>query len=360
MKNKDSKIFLDAVDELEKEKGIEKDKMFEAIEAALFAAYKKNYGDDKNAKVEIDRETGEVKIYTLKMVVEEVMNDKKEIALDDLNKLGIKAVLGDEIPIEEKCDEFRRNAIQNAKQIVIQRVREAERDIVYNKFKGKEDDIITGIIRRIDEKKNIYIDFSGVEAVLPMTEQSGADRYKLGNRIKVYVVEVTKSSKYPKIVISRKREGFLKKLFEFEIPEIEEGTIEIKSIAREAGSRAKIAVYSPNKEIDTVGACIGQKGMRIKNIVEELNGEKIDIVEWKEDKAEFISNALSPSKVKKVDMIEAEMTARVIVEPSQLSLAIGKNGQNARLAARLTGMRVDIKTDNSKVQEGKEKSDTEE
>ncbi|MGL5099038.1 MAG: transcription termination factor NusA, partial [Fusobacteriaceae bacterium] len=221
--------------------------------------------------------------------------------------------------------------------------REAERDNIYERFKNKEHDIMTGVIRRIDEKRNIHIDFDGIEASLPMSEQSPGDLYRVGERIKVYIAEVEKTNKFPKVVISRKNEGLLKKLFEIEIPEIETGAIEIKAVAREAGSRAKVAVYSNDANIDTVGACIGQKGLRIRNVVNELNGEKIDIVIWKEDIQEFVSAVLSHAKVESVEVLDNGMTARVVVAPSQLSLAIGKNGQNARLAAKLTGMRVDIK-----------------
>ena len=343
MKGKDAKIFLEALEELEKEKGISKESLLETVEQALLAAYKKHYGEEENVEVEIDRETGEIGVYEVKTVVDDVYDAALEISVEDAREVKKRAKIGDIVKIEVNCEEFRRNAIQNGKQIVIQKVREAERQNIYDKFKVKEKDIITGIIRRIDERKNIFIEFDGTEAILPMAEQSPADTYRVGERIKVYVAEVEKTNKFPKIVISRKNEGLLRKLFELEIPEIADGLIEIKSVAREAGSRAKIAVYSADKNIDTVGACIGQKGLRIKNIVDELNGEKIDIVEWKESIEEFVSAVLSPAKVNSVELLEDGTTTRVIVDPSQLSLAIGKNGQNARLAAKLTGMRVDIK-----------------
>ena len=343
MKGKDAKIFLEALEELEKEKGISKESLLETVEQALLAAYKKHYGDEEKVEVEIDRETGEIGVYEVKTVVDDVYDAALEISVEDAREISKRAKIGDQVKIEVNCEEFRRNAIQNGKQIVIQKVREAERQNIYDKFKVKEKDIINGIIRRIDERKNIFIEFDGTEAILPMAEQSPADTYRVGERIKVYVAEVEKTNKFPKIVISRKNEGLLRKLFELEIPEIAEGLIEIKSVAREAGSRAKIAVYSADKNIDTVGACIGQKGLRIKNIVDELNGEKIDIVEWKESIEEFVSAVLSPAKVNSVELLEDGTTTRVIVDPSQLSLAIGKNGQNARLAAKLTGMRVDIK-----------------
>lgn len=353
MKSKDAKIFLEALEELEKEKGISKESLLSTVEQALLAAYKKNYGEEENVEVEIDRETGDVKIYEVKTVVptEDLYDAAVEIAYDDALEIKKRVKIGDVIRIEVNCEEFRRNAIQNGKQIVIQKVREAEREYIYDRFKIKEHDIINGIIRRIDERKNVFIEFDGIEAILPPIEQSPADTYRVGERIKVYLAEVEKTNKFPKIVISRKHEGLLRKLFELEIPEITSGLIEIKAVAREAGSRAKVAVYSQDPNIDTVGACIGQKGLRIKNIVNELNGEKIDIVIWKESVEEFVSAVLSPAKVVSVEVEEEENTARVIVDSSQLSLAIGKNGQNARLAAKLTGMRVDIKTADS-IKEG--------
>lgn len=345
MKGKDLKIFLEAIEVLEKEKGISKESLLETIEQALLAAYKKNYEEDGNVEVVIDRATGDIKVYSTKEVIDEVLDPALEISLEDAHKVDKNVQMGDFIKVEEKCEDFKRNAIQNGKQIVIQKVREAERNNVYERFKEKEFTIINGIIRRIDERKNIHIEFDKTEAILPIVEQSASDVYRIGERIKVYVVEVEKRSKFPKIVISRKHEDFLRELFKLEIPEIEDGTIEIKSVSREAGSRAKVAVYSDQEGIDTIGACIGQKRQRINTIVEELNGEKIDIIEWKEDKIEFVSAALSPSKVKSVEILEDGVTARVIVDSSQLSLAIGKNGQNARLAAKLTGMRIDIKTE---------------
>lgn len=344
MKAKDSKIFLEALDELEKEKGISKESVLEAIELALLAAYKKNYGEDENVEVIVDRESGEIKVLASKTVVDadDLLDPNEEISLEDAKEIKKRVKIGDVLKFEVSCDNFRRNAVQNGKQIVIQKVREAEREHIYEKFKERENDIVSGIIRRIDNKKNIFIEIDGIELILPPAEQSYSDIYRVGERIKVFVYNVEKTNKFPKILISRKNEGFLKKLFEIEIPEISAGIIEIKSVAREAGSRAKVAVYSEVPNIDTVGACIGQKGTRIKNIVDELNGERIDIVEWKESMEQFVSAVLSPAVVSSVEILE-DGTAKVLVEPSQLSLAIGKNGQNARLAARLTGTRVDIK-----------------
>lgn len=355
MDKRDAKIFLEALVQLEKEKGISMEELLITVEQALLAAYKKTYGDEENVKVEIDRNTGDVKIYEVKEVVttEDLYDAAVEISLEDalevqkITKTRRKPKLGDIIEIEVNCDDFRRNAIQNAKQIVIQKVREAERETIFEKFKKREFDIINGIIRRIDERRNVFVEFDGTEAVLTPNEQSPADTYRVGERLKVYLAEVERTNKFPKIIISRKNEGLLRKLFELEIPEISSGLIEIKGVAREAGSRAKVAVFSNDSNIDTVGACIGQKGLRIKNIVNELNGEKIDIVIWKESIEEFVSAVLSPASVISVEVFPEENTARVIVDNSQLSLAIGKNGQNARLAAKLTGMRVDIKTTES-------------
>jgi len=343
---KDFKIFLEALDELEKEKGISKEELIETIEQAILAAYKKNYGEYDNLSVRIDEKKAKIIIFVPKTVVASVQDDELEIELSEAQMIPGKkrSKIGDVVEIEENCEEFKRNAIQNGKQIVIQKVREAERQHLYDNFKENEHEMLNGIIRRIDERRNIHIEFDMKEAVLAIQEQSPADLYRVGDRLKVYVSEVEKTNKYPKIIITRKHDDFLRKLFELEVPEIEEGIIELKSVVREAGSRAKVAVYSDNTDIDTVGACIGQRGLRIKNIVNELNGEKIDIIEWKEDKKEFVKAALSPAKVESVEILDDDETARVIVEKSQLSLAIGKAGQNARLAAKLTGMRVDIKT----------------
>lgn len=346
MTKKDFKIFLEALDELEKEKGISKEELIETIEQAILAAYKKNYGEYDNLSVRIDEKKAKIIIFVPKTVVVNVQDDELEIELSEAQMIPGKkrSKIGDIVEIEENCEEFKRNAIQNGKQIVIQKVREAERQHLYDNFKENEHEMLNGIIRRIDERRNIHIEFDMKEAVLAIQEQSPADLYRVGDRLKVYVSEVEKTNKYPKIIISRKHDDFLRKLFELEVPEIEEGIIELKSVVREAGSRAKVAVYSDNTDIDTVGACIGQRGLRIKNIVTELNGEKIDIIEWKKDKKEFVKAALSPAKVESVEILDDDETARVIVEKSQLSLAIGKAGQNARLAAKLTGMRVDIKT----------------
>lgn len=335
--------FLEALEQIEKDKGINKEILIEAIEAALVSAYKKNYGTTQNVKINIDRETGEVKVYSQKTVKEDAMNPLLEISLVEAKKINPLVKVGDVISIEVKPKNFGRIAAQTAKQVVMQRIKEAERNIIYEEFAGRETDLVTGTILRID-KKNVIIDLGKTEVILPPTEQMPNEVYNPGERIKVYILEVKKTTKGPQITVSRSHPGLIKRLFELEVPEIYEGIVEIKSIAREAGSRTKIAVHSRDENVDPVGACVGQKGTRVQAIVDELKGEKIDIIKWSKDAAEYISNALSPAKVIKVDIDEDNKTARVIVPDNQLSLAIGKEGQNARLAAKLTGWKIDIKS----------------
>jgi len=336
--------FLQAVQEIEKQKGIPAEVLLEATEQALLSAYKKNYGINQNARVHIDRVTGEVKVYVLKTVVEEVTDPRLEVRVEEAREKDPRLNVGDVLEIEVTPRNFGRIAAQNAKQVVIQRIREAERNQIFEEFSGREGDIITGIVRRIDQK-NIYVDLGKTEAILPPQEQIPGENYSFGDRIKAYLVEVKKTSKGPNIILSRTHPGLLKRLLELEIPELYDGTVELKSIAREAGSRSKIAVYSKDENVDPVGACVGNKGLRIKNIVDELNGEKIDVVKWSPDPVKFIANALSPAKVTSVEVFEDEKIARVIVPDFQLSLAIGKEGQNARLAAKLTGWKIDIKSE---------------
>ncbi|MGB9813554.1 MAG: transcription termination factor NusA [Thermovenabulum sp.] len=335
--------FLEALEQIEKDKGINKEILIEAIEAALVSAYKKNYGTTQNVKINIDRETGEVKVYSQKTVKEDAINPLLEISLVEAKKINPLVKVGDVISIEVKPKNFGRIAAQTAKQVVMQRIKEAERNIIYEEFAGRETDLVTGTILRID-KKNVIIDLGKTEVILPPTEQMPNEVYNPGERIKVYILEVKKTTKGPQITVSRSHPGLIKRLFELEVPEIYEGIVEIKSIAREAGSRTKIAVHSRDENVDPVGACVGQKGTRVQAIVDELKGEKIDIIKWSKDAAEYISNALSPAKVIKVDIDEDNKTARVIVPDNQLSLAIGKEGQNARLAAKLTGWKIDIKS----------------
>ena len=336
--------FLDALGELEREKGIAVDVLIDAIEAALLSAYKRNFGSLQNARVHINRETGDYKVYSQRTVTEEVVDDRLEISLADAQKIDPRFELGDIVENEVTPRNFGRIAAQTAKQVVVQRIREAERNIIYETFSSRESDIITGIVQRI-EQKNIYIELGKTEAILTPSEQMPNETYKHGDRIKAYIVEVRKTTKGPQIYVSRTHPGLLKRLFEIEVPELDEGVVELKSIAREAGARSKVAVYSRDENVDPVGACVGPKGARVQNIVNELNGEKIDIIKWDSDATKYVASSLSPAKVVAVEIWEDEKVARVIVPDYQLSLAIGKEGQNARLAAKLTGCKIDIKSE---------------
>ncbi len=333
-----------ALEQLEKEKGIKKDVIIEAIEAALISAYKKNFGSAMNVKVNIDRTTGDVKVFGLRKVAEDPDMEQMDISVDEAAKLNPTLAVGDIAEMEVTPRTFGRIAAQTAKQVVVQKLREAERGIIYDEFYNKESDIVTGIIQRI-EKRNVIVDLGKTEAVLAPTEQTPGEEYRFNERLKSYIVEVKKTTKGPQIMISRTHPGLVKRLFELEVPEIHDGTVEIKSISREPGSRTKIAVYSKDENVDPVGACVGQKGTRVQAIVDELRGEKIDIIKWSNDPKEYISSSLSPAKVVRVDASEDEKAARVIVPDYQLSLAIGKEGQNARLAAKLTGWKIDIKSE---------------
>ncbi len=333
-----------ALEQLEKEKGIKKDVIIEAIEAALISAYKKNFGSAMNVKVNIDRTTGDVKVFGLRKVAEVPDIEQMDISVDEAAKLNPTLAVGDIAEMEVTPRTFGRIAAQTAKQVVVQKLREAERGIIYDEFYNKESDIVTGIIQRI-EKRNVIVDLGKTEAVLAPTEQTPGEEYRFNERLKSYIVEVKKTTKGPQIMISRTHPGLVKRLFELEVPEIHDGTVEIKSISREPGSRTKIAVYSKDENVDPVGACVGQKGTRVQAIVDELRGEKIDIIKWSNDPKEYISSSLSPAKVVRVDASEDEKAARVIVPDYQLSLAIGKEGQNARLAAKLTGWKIDIKSE---------------
>ena len=358
MKGRDQKIFLEALDELEKEKGILKEELLETIETALLAAYKKNYGEKDNVKVTINRNSGDVKVYSQRLIVENVENPEEEISLQDAISVKKRAKLGDILDLEINAESFKRNAIQNAKQIVVQKVRECEKRNIFNKFKEIENSIVSANVRKTDEKGNLYVDINGLEAIVPAKELSPVDVFRQGDRIKIYIGAVEESTKFTKTFVSRKSEELLRGLLELEVPEIYEEIIEIRNIAREAGSRSKVAVYSNDENLDVKGACIGRNGMRIQNIIDELCGEKIDIVLWNEDITEFVKNALNPAEVLSVEIIEEGeenmKVARVLVAENQLSLAIGKKGQNSRLAARLCGVKIDIHTEPSEVEENRE------
>ena len=339
-----NKELLNAIAFLSKEKGVSTDVICDSLEAVLITAYKKEPEANPLADVELNRETGDYRIVAAKTVVEDVVNDHGEISLEDARKLNPEYEVGDVVNVDVTPSNFGRIAAQAAKQVMIQRLREAERSIVYDEFYNRTDDIITGLIQRI-ENKNVYVDLGKAEAILPASEQIPTETYTVGQRIKCYVVEVRKTTKGAQILVSRTHPGLLKRLFELEVPEIYEGVVELKSVAREPGRRSKIAVYSRDENVDSVGACVGPKGSRVQNIVTELQNEKIDIVKWDEDPAVYIANALSPAQVVSVTVDEGEKASSVVVPDYQLSLAIGKAGQNARLAAKLTNWKIDIKSE---------------
>lgn len=347
--------FMQAFEQLGREKGIAPEVLFDAIEAALISAYKRNFGSAQNVRVSLDRSTGEIHVYARKTIVETVSDSRLEMSLSEARNIDTRYELDDIVEIEVTPKDFGRIAAQTAKQVVVQRIREAERGIIYEEFSNRESDILTGIVQRI-EQKNVFIDLGKAEAILGPSEQIPGEIYKHGDRIKSYIVEVKKTTKGPQILVSRTHPGLLKRLFELEVPEIHDGIVEIKSVAREPGMRSKIAVHSRDENVDPVGACVGHKGMRVQAIVNELKGEKIDIVKWSADPAKYIANALSPAKVVTVDVNETEKVSRVIVPDYQLSLAIGKEGQNARLAAKLSGWKIDIKSESQAqdVEEGEE------
>ena len=338
--------MLQAMDELEKTEGIKKDVLMESIEQALVNAYKKNYEcNDENIKIVMDKLDGKMKVYQEKTVVEDVQDDKKEISLDEAKKINSNYKVDDVVEFELLPKKFGRIAAQTAKQIITQKIREASRDMIFNEFDSKKGEIIVGQIQKVTGKA-IIIDLGKIEGIMPKKEQIPTETYNVNDKIKACVISVEKGAKGSvQVVLSRASTKFVEKLFKIEIPEIDDGVIEIKAISREAGSRSKVAVFSPNPNIDPVGSCVGQKGIRIQNIINELNGEKIDVIEWNEDPSIFISAALLPAKVMAVDVKEEEKFAQVIVPDDQLSLAIGKGGQNAKLAARLTNWKIDIKSE---------------
>lgn len=336
--------FIEALQEIEREKGVSKDILIEAIEAALISSYKRNFNTAQNVRVDVDRDTGVIKVFARKTVVEEVLDPRMEISLETARSINPNYQFDDVVEIEVTPRDFGRIAAQTAKQVVTQRIREAERGLIYDAFIDKEEDIVTGIVQRIDAR-NMYVDLGKVEAILPINEIIPTEQFKQGERIKAYITRVENTTKGPQVVLSRTHPGLLKRLFELEVPEIYDGEVEIKSVSREAGFRSKIAVYSANDQVDPVGSCVGPRGMRVQTIVQELRGEKIDIVRWSENIEEYVANALSPSKVIEVQVFEEEKMCRVIVPDFQLSLAIGIKGQNARLAAKLTNWKIDIKSE---------------
>jgi transcription termination/antitermination protein NusA len=339
-----NKELFAAIEALEKEKGIGKEVLFEALEVALVSAYKRNFQSAPAVRVVLDRDTGEIKVFSQLKVVEDVESDQQEVNLYEARVYDPRCQIGDIVEMEVTPKEFGRIAAQTAKQVVIQRIREAERELIFESFVDRTEEIITGLVRRF-EQRNVIIDLGRTEAVLPVEEQIPYERYRQGERVKTFIADVKKTTKGPQIIVSRTHTGFLKRLFETEVPEIYEGIVEIKAAAREAGHRSKLAVFSNNKDIDPVGACVGPKGSRVQAISNELKGEKIDIIKWSEESAEYIANALSPAKVASVILDSEHKMATVVVPDSQLSLAIGKEGQNARLAAKITGWKIDISSE---------------
>lgn len=339
-----NKDFFQALIDLEEQKGINKEYFIEALEAALTSAYKKNFGEAKSAYVKLNPEKNSIKVYSYKTVVEEVENPDKEISLAEAKALKKSYKVGDMIQQEETPKNFGRIAAQTAKQVVMQRLREAERGKVMDEVSSKQDELLTVIVRRV-EGENVYADLgiTQVEGMLGPNDRIPGEKYLPNSRVKVYVRSVKESYNMPYVQLSRSNVGFVRKLFELEVPEILNGEIKIKNIVREAGYRTKIAVYTENSTLDLVGACVGNKGMRVNAIVNELNGEKIDIVPYSENPVEFITNALSPATVLHVELNQNEKSCLAVVPDDKLSLAIGKNGQNVRLAAKLTGWKIDVK-----------------
>jgi len=367
MKAIDNKELEIALEALEKERGIKKEYLMEQIEAALITAYKNNYKDSENVQVVIDRETGETHIYAVKEVVTKLENPVLQIAKTEAVKINKQLKVGDTVNIEINPRNFGRIAAQTAKQVIIQKLREAERDLVFSEFNERKGEIVSGIVQKADTG-TIILDLGKLEGIMPAKEQISIERFRVNDKVKAYVIDVVRGTKgAPQVIVSRTAPDFVKKLFEFEIPEIYEGLIEVKSVSRDPGNRCKVAVHAQNENKDPVGSCVGQKGVRIQNIINELSGEKIDVIEWNEDPSIFISSALLPAKVMAVDINEEELSARVIVPDDQLSLAIGKAGQNARLAARLTNWKIDIKSETQfremlmqMQEEGEASTDTEE
>lgn len=335
--------FIDAIDELEKEKHISKDILIEAIESALVSAYKKNYGTSQNVRVDIDRETGDIAVLMKKDIVEEVFDDMIEMSLEEAQEIDPRYEIGDAIEFQVTPRDFGRIAAQTAKQVVVQRIREAERGMIFDDFITRQGEIVTGVVQR-KSGETLFVNIGKTEGILAAGEQVPGEFYDVNDRLKVFIMDVKKTTKGPQVFLSRSHPGLVKRLFELEVPEIEEGVVEVKGIAREAGSRTKIAVYTEDPNVDPVGACVGSRGSRVQNIVDELGGEKIDIITWSEDPRELIKSVLSPAKVEQVIPSEVEKSATVIVPDYQLSLAIGKEGQNVRLAAKVSGWKIDIKS----------------
>lgn len=354
--------FLGALEELEKERGIEKEVLLEAIETALVSAYRRHFGQLQNVRVHVDRDTGEPSVFQIKEVVEDVTDDRTEVSLQLAREENPALQVGDVVETNITPKTFSRIAAQTAKQVVMQRIREVERGLIYEEFSSREGDIVTGVVQRVESvhegardltelfsgqerHQRMFVHLGKTEAVLRPSDQVPTEHLRSGERVKAYVTEVKKTTKGPEIYVSRSHSGLLKRLFELEVPEIHDGVVELKGIAREAGFRSKVSVWAEDPNVDPVGACVGPKGMRVQAIVNEIRGEKLDIIRWDPDPEVLVANALSPAKVVGVTVDEETRVARVVVPDYQLSLAIGKDGQNARLAAKLTGWKVDIRSE---------------
>lgn len=339
-----NKELMGALDELEREKNISKETLLDAIEQSLIQAYKNHFGKADNVHVTINRETGDFSVYADRKVVEFVEDPAEEVSLVEAQKQNTNAEVGDILKVPVHSDKFGRIATQNAKNVILQKIREEERKVLFDQYHGNEKEVVTGIVQRV-VGHNVSVNLGKADAILAENEQVKGETFKPTERIKVYILEVKDTPKGPRILVSRTHPGLVKRLFESEVAEVKDGTVEIKSIAREAGSRTKLAVWSNDPDVDPVGACVGMNGARVNAIVNELRGEKIDIITWNENPAMLIENALSPAKVISVIADAEEKAAKVVVPDYQLSLAIGKEGQNARLAARLTGFKIDIKSE---------------
>ena len=343
MKSINMRELLKAMEELEKEEGISQEYMKNALITALEAAYKENYGTEENVKIDIDK-NGDIIVVAEKTIVEKVENEVKEISLEEAKKKKKTAKVGDVVKVIIVPKDFGRIAVQKGKQIIVQKLREKEKEVRFNEYQEKKGEIITGIVQKATEGKSVILDLGKLEGIMPLKEQVEKDKYAVNQKIRVYVQDIVKREKGDvQVIVSRRANDFLKRLFEYEIPEIDEGLIEVKSVSREPGYRSKVAVYSKNENIDPVGSCIGPKGLRIESIKKELRGEKIDVVEWSEDPAKLIAQALLPAEIMAIDINEETRFAQVIVADDQLTLAIGKRGQNVRLAVELTHWAIDIK-----------------
>ena len=343
MKSINMRELLKAMEELEKEEGISQEYMKDALITALEAAYKENYGTEENVKIDIDK-NGDIIVFAEKTIVEKVEDEVKEISLEEAKKKRKTSKVGDVVKVIIVPKDFGRIAVQKGKQIIVQKLREKEKEVRFNEYQEKKGEIITGIVQKATEGKSVILDLGKLEGIMPVKEQVEKDKYAVNQKIRVYVQDIVKREKGDvQVIVSRRANDFLKRLFEYEIPEIDEGLIEVKSVSREPGVRSKVAVYSKNENIDPVGSCIGPKGLRIESIKKELRGEKIDVVEWSEDPAKLIAQALLPAEIMAIDINEETRFAQVIVADDQLTLAIGKKGQNVRLAVELTHWAIDIK-----------------